>query len=277
MKTTRAIDKLVLQSYSPNTINTYSSCLKEFEIHFQPKGLLRLSKEEITSYILGIAKKGYSRSTLNQHINAIKFYYEKVLDRDRCYYDIDRPRKEFLLPVVLSKEEVGKLFNNITNLKHRAMASLLYSAGLRVGELINLKIKDIDSARMQIKIEKGKGSKDRYVPLDNKVLKLLRKYYRTYLPETYLFNGVSSNKYSPTSVRCVLKNAVKRSNIVKKVTPHTLRHSYATHLLESGTDLRYIQCLLGHNSVKTTEIYTHVRSIKLNEIKSPFNDLSLDW
>ena len=216
-------------------------------------------------------------STQNQFINAVKFYYEQVLGRERTIYSIDRPRKEKRLPIVLSQTEVSQILNQVHNLKHRAILSLLYSCGLRVNELICLKINDIDSSNMQVRIQRGKGFKDRYVPLDYHVLLLLRKYYVKYQPIDFLFNGQDSDKYSPTSIRKIIKRAVDQCKIRKKITPHTFRHSYATHLLESGTDLRYIQSLLGHSSIKTTEIYTHVRNIELQKIKSPFCNLSLTW
>lgn len=191
-------------------------------------------------------------------------------------YLID-PKGDFNLPNVLSVNEMQTVLKNIHNLKQLSMIALLYACGLRIGELICLQIKDVDSQRMQLYIRAGKGKRDRNVPLDAKMLLLLRNYYKAFRPEIYLFNGQHCPQYSPTSVRKILKLACKKASIQKKVTPHTLRHSYATHLLEDGIDLRYIQVLLGHQSVKTTEIYTHVKSININEIVSPFSKLSLTW
>ena len=180
-----------------------------------------------------------------------------------------------MLPTVLSEQEIQLIFSNIKNLKHKAILSLIYSSGIRIGEALNLTINDLDSDRMLISIRRGKGEKDRMVPMASNVLKLLRVYYKEYKPVNYLFNGNDNGSYSATSVRNVLKRAVYKSNIKKNVTPHTLRHSYATHLLEKGTDLRYIQVILGHSSVKTTEIYTHVSTKNLQAIKSPIEEMQL--
>ena len=214
-----------------------------------------------------------SVSQQNQRINAIKFYYEKVLGRDKQYYDIHRPKKEQKLPKVLGKEEIKKILNCTENIKHKAILSLLYSAGLRRSELINLQLTDIDSSRMVILIHGGKGKKDRISLLSQKLLILLRDYYKKYKPGKNLFEGQNRAKYSPTSIGKILKRSAKKAGIQKKVTPHMLRHSFATHLLEQGTDLRFIQELLGHNSSKTTEIYTHVAVKNLVDIKNPIDDL----
>ncbi len=277
MELDKTLAKLKMKGYSPRTVEVYQHCLKAYKQYFRDKNLADLTQEDVQEYLIQLIHKNYSRSTQNQHINAIKFYNEKVLGREKTYYWLDRPKKEIKLPVVLSKTEVSDFFNQVQNLKHRSIIALLYSCGLRVSELINLKISDIDSKRMQVAIRSAKGNKDRYVPLDVKVLALLRVYYQHYKPVHFLFNGQESTKYSSTSIRAIIRDASIKAGIRKNVTPHTLRHSYATHLLESGTDLRYIQVLLGHNSVKTTEVYTHVRSIKLNEIQSPFSNLSVTW
>jgi site-specific recombinase XerD len=190
------------------------------------------------------------------------------------FYEIERPIKEHKLPKVLSKEEVLTIIDHTNNIKHRCIVSLLYSAGLRRSELINLKIPDIDSKRMLIRVEDAKGNKDRYSLLSNTVLQDLRRYYLQYKPQEYLFEGPQNEKYSSTSIASIIKNAAEKAGITKKVTPHMLRHSpasaggFATHLLENGTDLRNIQTLLGHNSLKTTEIYTHVAAISFNKIKN---------
>ena len=164
------------------------------------------------------------------------------------------------------------IISSISNLKHKVAISLIYSAGLRIGEVVSLKIQDIDSERMLIEIKNGKGSKDRVVPLAQNMLEILRKYYRQYEPKEYLFNGAKGGQYSPISIRNVLKRASRKARIRKNVTPHMLRHSFATHLLESGTDLRHIQLLLGHNSTKTTEIYTHVATSSFSGIKNPLDN-----
>jgi site-specific recombinase XerD len=274
MNFTSIKQKLKYKRYSPNTISTYVSCLDQFNRFIQKKGL-QINEATIYQYLMSLVEKGYSRSSQNQHINAIKFYLEKVLKQESKTYYIVRPLKKRKLPTVLSEKEIQLIFSNIGNLKHKALLSLIYSCGLRVGEALNLKINDLDSDRMLISVRNGKGEKDRMVPLANNVLTLLRKYYKEYRPITFLFNGAENETYSATSIRNVLKRAVYMSHIKKNVTPHTLRHSYATHLLEKGTDLRYIQVILGHSSVKTTEIYTHVSTKNLQAIKSPIEEMQL--
>lgn len=192
-------------------------------------------------------------------INAIKFYYEIVLEMPNRFYSIERPRKESKLPKVLSKEEIISIINHTNNIKHKCIVSLLYSSGLRRNELLQLKLKDIDSRRMVIRVEQAKGNKDRYTVLNKSVLDDMRKYFKIYKPKTYLFeNPISYNKYSSSSVLQIVVKSAINAGIKERVTPHMLRHSFAMHLLESGTDIRYIQLLLGYNSTKTTEIYTHV-------------------
>jgi site-specific recombinase XerD len=187
------------------------------------------------------------------------------------FYNIERPRKDKKLPLVLSKEHILQIIENTNNIKHRCIVSLLYSSGLRRSELINLKISDIDSSRMLIRVQDAKGSKDRYSLLSNTALKDLRAYYKQWKPKVYLFESPKGEKYSPNSVGKIVTNAAIKAGINKRVSPHTLRHSFATHLLENGTDLRYIQLLLGHSSTKTTEIYTHVAKSSFNSIKNPLD------
>ncbi len=221
-----------------------------------------------------IIKRGLSFSYQNQVVNAIKLFFREIV---RCNLDVDkleRPRREYKLPNVLSKEEVRLILNAHSNVKHKTMLSLIYSCGLRRSELLNLKPTDIDSKRNIIVIKQAKGKKDRIVPLSPKILIMLRDYYTTHKPKTWLFEGQNKNeKYDERSLSNVLKQALLKVNITKPVSLHWLRHSYATHLLESGTDLRYIQELLGHNSSRTTEIYTHVSTKNIQQIKSPFDDL----
>ncbi|MEK6480131.1 tyrosine-type recombinase/integrase [Catalinimonas sp. 4WD22] len=204
------------------------------------------------------------------------YYYEQILKRPRTYYQIDRPRKEYRLPVVLSKHEVGAILKQVRNRKHHAILSTIYASGLRISEVIRLKIKDIDSKRMVLVVRQGKGKKDRQVPLSKHLLQELRTYYQEYQPKDYLFEGEKGGAYSKSSIQQIFRRAKKAVGIQKKATVHTLRHSYATHLLESGTDLRMIQVLLGHNSVKTTEIYTHVSQRYIQSVVSPFDTLSCD-
>ncbi len=265
---------MIGKRYSQSTVGVYISCLHYFHKHF--KGNVNtLSKKEIQNYQYHLVIRGYSRSTQNQHINAIKYYYEHVLKRPREIYYIERPRKDRKLPEILSKNDVYNIISATENIKHKAALALLYACGLRIGELINLKLIDIDSKRMCIKISNAKGAKDRIVPLPINVLNLLRRYYKVYLPKTYLFNGIDGGKYTAISVRNVLKRSTRHAGLRKNVTPHMLRHSYATHMLENGTDIRYIQAILGHNSIKTTEIYTHVSSKNVLAIKSPIAEMQL--
>jgi site-specific recombinase XerD len=222
-----------------------------------------------------------SSSYQNQSINAIKFYFEKVKNGPRIFYAIDRPQREKILPQVCSEEEVISILKCTKNLKHKAILTTIYSAGLRISELINLKIAHIDSDRMQIRVEQSKGKKDRYTLLSQKNLKLLREYIRVFRPYYYLFEGQRSTKenpipYTARSIQVILKDSAKMAGITKKISVHTLRHSFATHLLEHGTDLRYIQNLLGHESSKTTEIYTHVTTKGFDQIKSPLDHLDFE-
>jgi len=208
-------------------------------------------------------------------INAIKFYYEKVLKGKRETYYIERPRKEKYLPTVLSESEIGSIIGSIDNIKHKCLIMTAYSAGLIVGELLRLKPGDIDSQRMLITIRQGKGKKDRVTLLSKVLLELLRNYYKQSLPQEYLFEGVAGGQYSVSSVQSILKEACRKAGIKKHVTKHTLRHSFATHLLEHNTDLRYIQELLGHTNPKTTQIYTHITTKGLDQLRSPLDNLEL--
>ena len=267
--------RLIIRRYSPSTVSTYLACLKNFFIYFKLQNTDDLSKEELLIYLEHLVKKGYSKSAQNQHINAIKFYYEKFLEREKQYYYIDRPIKDKKLPIVLSKEEVQLLFNQIQNLKHRTILVLIYSCGLRISELINLRIKDIDTKRMLIQIRNSKGNKDRQVQLTNQILSLIKKYYNNYLPKNFLINGSSGGKYSTASIQKIIKRMALKAGIRKNITPHTLRHSFATHLLEDGIDIRYIQTILGHSNIQTTQIYTHVSSKHLKNIKNPTDDMNI--
>ena len=261
--------------YSQNTIKTYSDALDVFFRFFQNKTIESLTKEDLiqfnTEYIL---KKNLSSSYQNQVINAIKLFYRNRFNRSMEVDYIQRPRREKRLPNVLSKNEVKTILEAPTNIKHRAMLSLSYACGLRRSELLNLTLKDILSDRNLLFIRQSKGKKDRVIPIGNKLIEMLRDYYKAFKPKTWLFEGQFPNtKYSEKSLENVLKQSLTKAKITKKVSLHWLRHSYATHLLESGTDLRYIQELLGHSSSRTTEIYTHVSTKNLQQIRSPFDDL----
>jgi len=263
--------KLELKKYSLNTAKTYIGMFEGFINYFKNEEITALGEIEIRAYLSYQVSLGRSDSMLNQIINSIKFYYEIVLGMPNRFYDIERPQVKERLPEVLSKEEIQKIISCTYNLKHRCILSTIYSAGLRVSELTNLKIKDLDSDRMMIRVENSKGGKDRYTLLSNSLLKDLRTYYKEYRPTEFLFEGQFGNEYSASSVLKILKRASGRAGIRKKVKTHTLRHSFATHLLEQGTDLRSIQTLLGHNSINTTEIYTHVANNSMKNIKNPLD------
>jgi len=270
----RYTEKLETERYSSNTIKTYKYYFSDFITAFEGRNPEQVTKEEINQYILRLIREGnISASQQNQRINAIKFYYEKVLGKGKEYYQIERARKERKLPDVLSKEEIGKMIKATENLKHKSLIALIYSCGLRRSEAINLKLEDIDSKRMMIKIRGAKGKKDRYVQLSGSVLNLLRPYYKKEKPANWLFEGPKGQQYSATSIFNDIKNAAQKAGIKKRVYPHILRHSYATHHLEQGTDLRYIQEWLGHESSKTTEIYTHVSKNDFNKFKNPIDDI----
>jgi len=208
-------------------------------------------------------------------LNAIKFWLEQVEGREKAFIQL-RPKEPKKLPGVLSMEEVSRLFQATENLKHRCILKTIYSGGLRLGELCNLRIQDIHSDRKQIFVHSGKGKKDRYTTLSNSLLVELREYFREYRPSYWLFEGQSGGQYSRRSVQAILRKAVDKSKINAHATVHTLRHSYATHLLESGTSLRHIQDLLGHASSKTTEIYTHLSNEERQQIISPLDRLDND-
>lgn len=269
-------EKLKELRYSINTQNVYTDLFEEFINFYQHKAAQEISEEEIVAFLRYLVnERKISTSYQNQSINAIKFFYERVLGGKRKMYLIERPRKENFLPEVLSEEEIASILKAIPNLKHKAIIMVIYSGGLRISELINLKVKDIDSDRMQIRISQSKGKKDRYTLFSNKTLLILRKYFTEYKPKEWLFEGEGGGQYADSSIYSIFKKATASANIKKKVSIHSLRHSFATHLLESGTDLRYIQSLLGHSSSKTTEIYTHITTKGFDQIKNPLDKLDI--
>ncbi len=266
---------LLSKRYSPSTIKTYSEALKSFLIFYREKPVAEITNEDVIIYNNEyILKNNLSASYQNQIVNAIKLFFQTIRETKMMVDKIHRPKRSKLLPNVLSKEEIKLILNAHSNIKHKTMLSLIYSCGLRRSELLNLKPADIDSKRGIVIIRQSKGKKDRIAPLSPKILDMLREYYIGFKPKTWLFEGQNENtKYDERSLSNVLKQALTKSRINKPVSLHWLRHSYATHLLESGTDLRYIQELLGHSSSKTTEIYTHVSTKSIQQIKSPFDDL----
>ena len=266
---------LLSKRYSANTSKTYSDALSLFLRYFHNKAINDIDNEDLINFNNNyILSQNLSSSFQNQIVNAIKLFYwarkGKRLDPELVH----RPRRTKCLPNVLSKEEVKAILEAHNNLKHKVMLSLIYSCGLRCGELMALKPQHIDSKRNIVLIKNSKGKKDRIVPLSPKILEMLRDYYKLHKPKNYLFEGQTVGQpYDQRSLQLVLKQALKKSGISKPVTLHWLRHSYAKHLLENGTDLRYIQELLGHSSSKTTEIYTHVSTKSIQQIKSPYDDL----
>ena len=263
--------KLELKRYANNTAKTYIQCFEKFINSQKEQDLMRINEQDIQHYLQQLIQHKKSNSYVNQMINSIKFYYEIVKEMPNRFYSVERPRKEFTLPKVLSKEEIKNIIDAAGTIKHRCILSLMYSSGIRIGELLQLKIEDIDSKRMLIRVNQGKGKRDRMTLLSEKVLLDLRIYYQQTRPKNYLFESPDGQMYSASSVQKILKKAAITCGIRKNVNPHMLRHSFATHLLESGTDLRYIQTLLGHKSSKTTEIYTHVATNTFISIKNPLD------
>lgn len=259
--------------YAPATIRSYTAMLKRYIADERLEDFSVITLEAIRSYNVHLVHhRKVSFSHQNQWINAIKMMCH-VLDIAIDLEEVERPIKRKRLPVVFSKKEVMELICKTANLKHRFMLGLLYGTGLRVGEMIALKIKDIDGQRKMLFVREGKGLKDRMIPLGEGLLSQARQYYKAYVPKEYLFEGQDGGVYTARSAQNVLKQALSRAGIKKNATLHTLRHSFATHLLESGTDIRYIQALLGHSSPKTTMIYTHISESSLGMIRSPIEDI----
>jgi len=266
--------KLKELRYSLSTIKSYKGLFEEFINYYHKYDIKSIDEKMIIAFMqyLVIERK-VSTSYQNQSINSIKFYYERVLGGQRKIYLVDRPRKEKTLPEVLSEEEFVSVIQKIDNIKHKAIVLLIYSAGLRLSEVVNLRIKDIDSKRMKVFVQQAKGRKDRYTLLSKKVLPILRDYFKEYKPKEWLFEGAKGHRYSVSSVQTIVKAAYEKAGIKKKVSTHTLRHCFGTHLLENGTDLRYIQSLMGHESSKTTEIYTHITTKGFDQIQNPLDNL----
>jgi integrase/recombinase XerD len=269
--------ELFLKRYSRHTVKTYLCFFKEYTIWLgKNRSPESQEKEGIRIFLYQWIKfKKASATAQNQMINALKFYYEKVLKRERTVYDLPRPKKSIHLPKIFSEREIKTLLQSPQNIKHQCILLTIYSTGIRLSELLNLRIQDIDSKRMSVFIKGGKGKKDRYTVLSPMLLKHLRHYYKLYFPEYWLFEGRDGGQYSPRSVQQVLRRAISKSGVNSFGTVHTLRHSFATHLLENGTDLRYIQHLLGHSSTKTTEIYTHITKHHMAKLKSPLDFLGM--
>lgn len=280
----RTVELLVLKAYSYSTIRTYRG---ELMVFFQALGkwsASQLKPEDLMRYLLKCVKEGLSENTMHSRINALKFCYEKVLGHQRFFFEIPRPKKHLQLPKVLGESELTRLFNALSNKKHKAILFAAYSAGLRVSEVVKLRLQDIDADRMQLFIERAKGKKDRYVGLSPVLLDVLRNYFRLLKikPRVYIFEGTESGiPYSTRTAQKVFQMAKVKAGIIKEVSFHSLRHSFATHVLEKGIDIRYIKDVLGHFSIKTTERYLHVRKEQLINIVSPLDDIwkkgNVEW
>ncbi|MDO1500108.1 tyrosine-type recombinase/integrase [Winogradskyella maritima] len=267
-------DQLKLKAYSPNTIRIYLAEFTHLLSLLKGHNVDELSHKRLKDYFLYCVKVlKMSERKMNGKINAVKFYFEKVKHQPTLFFDIPRPKKPATLPKMLSQAEIKRIFKAVDNPKHLLILKLCYGMGLRVSEIVKIKIAHIDGDRMQVLIEGAKGKKDRYVNLPKSVLEELRLFYKVEKPQEWLFTGQYGGPYSTRSVQAIFKRAMLKAGINKKIGVHGLRHSYATHLLESGADLRFIQKLLGHNSIKTTQTYTHVSKKALNNIESPLDKL----
>ena len=270
----RMLEDLRLRGLAPHTAQLYLRAVAEFARHFG-QSPDQLGPEHIRTYQLHLLNKPVSYSTLTIVVSALRFFYRVTLGKDWAIERIPSPKRERRLPVVLSLAEVAQFFAAVDNLKHRMVLMTMYAAGLRVSEAVHLKVSDIDSARMVIRVEQGKGRRDRYVMLSPSLLALLRTYWKAVRPYEWLFAGREPDTHlSIRSVQRACRNAWQRSGLTKRVNVHLLRHSFATHLLEAGTDLRTIHLLLGHRSIATTARYTHIATAALGSTRSPFDLLA---
>lgn len=272
-------NKMILQmqikGYSSRTVITYTKSILALAVHYNTSPDL-LTTQQIRAYIhYRLIEKRVSKSWVNQFVSALKILFCDVLKREWKQMDIPRPRREKKLPVVLAREEVKKLIDVTINLKHRAILTLTYSAGLRLSEVSNLKITDVDSKRMMLRIAQAKGFKDRYCILSPIALNLLREYWERYRPSVWLFPTQPGHAVSQRTVQQIFKHALQKAGIQKQVGIHSLRHSFATHLMEQGVSLPIIQQLLGHKSLKTTSVYLHVQQYSIEAVKSPLDTLAL--
>ena len=269
------IQQLYLKAYSPSTIKTYRNEFMQLLQLLKNKPADSLTAEDLKRYMVYVMQKEMlTENTAHSRLNALKFYYEQVLGREKFFWEIPRPKKRIMLPKVISEEKIIAGLMAIDNLKHKTLLLLAYSAGMRVSEVVQLKITDINSERMQITITEAKGKKDRVVNLSTAILKLLRQYYIAYKPINWLFEGQhKAEHYSARSAQLIFKAAYKNLGLPPQCSFHSLRHSYATHLLENGTDITLIQKLLGHNDIKTTMRYTHVSKKDIGNIESPLDKI----
>jgi integrase/recombinase XerD len=276
MAVTRLEEVLLLKRYSWRTIKSYKNCFRGFIRHYDDIKPTQLTRNHINDYLLQLIKeKSISASHQNQILSAIKMFYTTVVEQEEKVTGLFQPKKPHKLPQVFTQEEVTRLLRSVDNLKHRCILMLIYSAGLRLGEAINLKIADLQPGENRLYIRSGKGNKDRCSILSGKIWQLLHEYLQLYQPLEWLFEGVTGGQYSERSVQEIFTRAKNKAKVNALATVHTLRHSFATHLLEKGVDLRYIQELLGHESSKTTEIYTHITKKGWDKLSSPLDDLAI--
>ena len=262
--------------YSEQTIKSYLGAVKQFLAYFSDRDPLDIGNEEVNMYNHDyIVAKGYSVSVQRQFISSIKLFFNYANGEQMIVEDLIFPKKQLLLPKLLSVNEIRKMIEVSVNLKHKTILMVLYSTGIRMAELLNLQVRDIDSNQNVIHIRKGKGSKDRNVQLNINLLRQLRIYYLAYKPKLYLFEGAGGQQYSSASVNATLKKSASRAGVKNKVSAHVIRHSYATHMMDKGVGIRYIQELLGHSSSKTTEIYTHVSQRSMKDLSNPLDDLTI--
>lgn len=268
----RMIDDLEIRNYSPRTVETYVRCVSRFARHFGQSPNL-LGSEQIRRYLIFLVRNGVSWAVFNQTVCALRFFYRTTLARDWMVEHIPFPKQEKKLPVVLSREEVAAFLRVIKNLKHRTIVMTMYATGLRVSETLDLVVADLDGSRRLLRVRQGKGRKARYLPISPTLLDALRSYWKQYRPQSWLFpGGTSSGQLSRTSVNRVCSQATQRAKLSKRVSPHTMRHCFATHLLEAGVNLKRIQLLLGHRSLKSTSLYLHVATNTLG-LKCDTEDL----
>jgi integrase/recombinase XerD len=266
-------EDLLLKAYSPHTQKAYLRCVRHFASHYM-RSPEEMGEQEIRGFLLHLVRdRKASPATLGMYINALKFLYNVTLKRPEAVKGISYPKRPKTLPVILSPQEVLRVFEAIRSVKYKAIIAAAYAAGLRISEVCGLRIADIDSQRMRIHIRSGKGKKDRYVMLGESLLALLRQYYQAARPKReYLFPGQKPQRHiTPTAVRQVLRKVIRETGLSKKVTMHTLRHCFATHLLEAGTDIRILQVLLGHSSIRTTLRYTHITDRLVQKLVSPLD------
>ena len=269
------LQHLHLHAYSPSTIRTYKN---EFLQLLQLLGKIpvnTLQPQHLQRYLLYCTQNGLAENTIHSRMNALKYYYEQVLHREKMFFDIPRPKKPFLLPPIMNKEAVASVINSVDNLKQKTILLIAYGCGLRVSEVVSLKVHSVDSKRMVIHIQGAKGKKDRIVSLNSTLLVMLREYYRQYRPQIYLFEGqYRGTHYNTRSIQIVLQRAKAKAGVIVPGGMHGLRHCFATHLLDKGIDVVMIQKLLGHNDLKTTLRYLHVTNRDLQKVMSPLEDIS---